>query len=87
MSVVKRQQIFEVINNLPDNLISELAEFIDYLQYKSTKESKDEKTESIEEFDRLADELVDEYEKIAGDRVPPLSDYAVSRAGIYEDRA
>lgn len=86
MSVVKRQQIFEVINTLPDDLIIELAEFIDYLQYKSAKESRDEKNDSIEEFDRLADQLVDEYEKIAGD-IPPLSDYAVSRAGIYEDHA
>lgn len=86
MSVVKRQQIFEVINTLPDDLIIELAEFIDYLQYKSAKESKNEKNDSIEEFDRLADQLVDEYEKIAGD-IPPLSDYAVSRAGIYEDHA
>lgn len=40
---------------------------------------------SEEEFDQLIDEACDIVDAAAGaDRVP-LSDYAVSRAGIYED--
>jgi len=85
MSVVKHQQIFEIINTLPDDLVVELTKFIDYLQYKLVKEGREGKNQSLEEFNQLADRLADEYEELAGNRVPQLSDYAISRDGIYED--
>jgi antitoxin ParD1/3/4 len=37
------------------------------------------------EFEVVADQLVDELTASLGPNVPLLSDYAVSRAGIYED--
>ncbi len=40
---------------------------------------------SDEEFERLADELADYVEKSLPPDAKPLSDYAVSREGIYED--
>lgn len=40
---------------------------------------------SLEEFDKLADELADLSMKIDGPDAQPLSDYAMSREGIYED--
>jgi len=85
MSVVKHQQIFEIINTLPDDLVVELTKFIDYLQYKLVKEGREGKKQSLEEFNQLADRLADEYEELAGNRVLQLSDYAISRDGIYED--
>jgi len=37
------------------------------------------------EFEAVADHLADELTVSFGPNVPSLSDYAVSRAGIYED--
>ncbi len=38
-----------------------------------------------EEFEKLADELADYFEKNLPPDAKPLSDYAMSREGIYED--
>ncbi|MDE0684683.1 MAG: hypothetical protein OXI63_17320 [Candidatus Poribacteria bacterium] len=40
---------------------------------------------SLEEFEALADELGKKFMKYVGPDFPPLSDYAMSREGIYED--
>jgi antitoxin ParD1/3/4 len=37
------------------------------------------------EFEAMADQLTDELTTSLGPHVPSLSDYAISRAGIYED--
>ncbi len=46
--------------------------------------AKDEKSDD-EEFEKLADELADYFEKSLPPDAKPLSDYAMSREGIYED--
>lgn len=46
--------------------------------------AKDESL-SDEEFEKLADELADYFEKNLPPDAKPLSDYAMSREGIYED--
>lgn len=38
-----------------------------------------------EEFEKLAEELADYFEKNLPSDAKPLSDYAMSREGIYED--
>ncbi len=40
---------------------------------------------SDDEFEALADQLADEFMAYVGPNCPPLSDYAVSREGLYED--
>jgi hypothetical protein len=40
---------------------------------------------AMEEFEMLADQLADEFLAYVEKPVPALSDYAVSRAGIYEE--
>ena len=40
---------------------------------------------SDEEFEALADQLADEFMEYVGPDCPLLSDYAVSREGLYED--
>ena len=40
---------------------------------------------SVEKFEMMLDQLVDEFMACVGPDVPPLSDYAVSREGIYGD--
>ncbi len=39
---------------------------------------------SIEEMEMRLDRLADKFMEFVGPDVPPLSDYAVSREGIYE---
>ncbi|CAN5872086.1 hypothetical protein BH20ACI4_BH20ACI4_12140 [soil metagenome] len=46
--------------------------------------AKDEKSDD-EEFEKLADELADFVEKNMPPDAKPLSEYAMSREGIYED--
>ena len=46
--------------------------------------AKDEKLDD-EEFEKLADELADYFEENLPPDAKPLSDYAMSREGIYED--
>lgn len=38
-----------------------------------------------DEFEKVADQLADEFAACVGSNAPMLSDYAVSRASIYED--
>jgi antitoxin ParD1/3/4 len=40
---------------------------------------------SDDEFESLADQLADEFMAYVDPDCPPLSDYAVSREGLYED--
>ena len=40
---------------------------------------------SVDELNALADEMADKLMEFVGPDCPPLSDYAVSREGIYED--
>lgn len=44
-----------------------------------------DKSLSVDEFERLADELADYVEAHMPPDAKPLSDYAMSREGIYED--
>lgn len=44
-----------------------------------------EPSPSNDEFEFIADQLVEEFAACVGSETPMLSDYAVSRAGIYED--
>jgi len=50
-----------------------------------TEFSRSQSKLSNEEFEVLADQLADEFMDYVGQKRPPLSDYAVSREGIYED--
>ncbi|WP_373534846.1 hypothetical protein [Microcoleus sp.] len=64
--------------------------FVDFLTWKSgpgllPRVSDSEAEISDREFEILLDELADEFIKNRGVNVPTLSDFAVSRAGIYED--
>jgi antitoxin ParD1/3/4 len=40
---------------------------------------------SDEEFEALSNELIEEFARCVGPNHPVLSDYAVSREGIYEE--
>ena len=62
-------------------LMQKVAEKLGLLQsaMNNTTQLSDDK------FEALADALADEFIKYVGPDCPPLSDYAVSRDGLYED--
>ncbi|MEG3896667.1 MULTISPECIES: hypothetical protein [unclassified Microcoleus] len=65
--------------------------FVDFITWKSgpgllSRVSDSEAEIGDREFEILLDEVADEFIKNRGVNVPTLSDFAVSRAGIYEDR-
>ncbi len=79
------------------SIVLEVPENI-YRRIVKEAESKKRKVEEIalerlakdtpsndEEFEKLADELADYVEKNMPPDAKPLSDYAMSREGIYED--
>ncbi len=64
-----------------DQLLLEVPEDIDDSSVDNNQQL------SLEEFDALADELADLFLEFVGTDVKPLSDYAISREGIYEDHS
>lgn len=58
--------------------MQKIAEILEIVMHKTTQLSDDN-------FEALADELADEFMKYVGPDCPPLSDYAVTREGLYED--
>jgi hypothetical protein len=77
-----------VILDLPENVYQSL---VDKAAHKGKKieevaiEILSNKSIDTEEFERLSDELVDEFAKRMPPDAKPLSDYAMSREGLYED--
>lgn len=57
---------------------SVLIEFVPWKQVKVEPLSDDK-------FEALADQLADDFMDYVGPDCPPLSEYAVSRKGLYED--
>lgn len=88
-----RSEILSSIQNLPQESLGELVNFIDYLKFKnSSKPNQDNQNIPAKEGNLTTKITPEENEQIieeilteVGDSIPSLSDYAVSRAGIYED--
>ena len=64
--------------------------FVDFLTWQSAQGSSSKASDSDaeltdREFEILLDELADDFIKSLGSNVPVLSDFAISREGIYEE--
>lgn len=83
------------IKKLPQDSLGELVNFIEYLQFKNRSESNQDHQNykeaevnlttkiTSEESEQVIEEILTEV----GEEIPSLSDYAISRAGIYEDHS
>jgi hypothetical protein len=61
-------------------------EFIGCLDSEIESRSlSDDCVQENEDFEAIADGLADEFQRYVGTSTPQLSDYAVSRAGIYQE--
>ena len=95
MSRVKAtpEEILLSIQNLPQESLGELVNFIEYLQYKNRlKKNRDSKTIREQEIEadititsEESEEITEEMLREVSNSLPSLSDYAVSRAGIYSN--
>jgi hypothetical protein len=84
------ESIVSKLRYLPKPQLEVVLNFVDFLNWQSEPSllstvSNSEAEISDRELEILLDELADEFIKNMGVNVPMLSDFAVSRAGIYED--
>ncbi|MBW4579753.1 MAG: hypothetical protein KME42_09300 [Tildeniella nuda ZEHNDER 1965/U140] len=81
----QRQQIIDTIQILPNATLAELQAFVQQLRDRTMNHSLQPQALDTERFDQLSTQLI---ELFIATRLPdsaPLSDYAVSREGIYGD--
>ena len=81
-------EIVRGLQSLPEVKILEVLDFVDFLKYNKGRlklqQSENYLVREDEEFEAIADQLADEFKMYVG-TVSVLSDYAVSRAGMYEE--
>ncbi|WP_155967587.1 hypothetical protein [Kamptonema formosum] len=87
------EEIVRRLHLLPEAKLLEVLDFVEVLtllgEGSTSKQRGLEDKASLqedEEFDALLDRLAHEFEACVGPNAPVLSDFAVSRAGIYVDR-
>lgn len=82
------EEIVRKLHHLPEMKIVEVLDFVEFLtrsKERSSSEQVNANSQENQEFEEIADQLADEFTMYVGANVPVLSDYAVSRAGIYEE--
>ena len=84
------KSIVSKLHDLPSPGLHEVLNFVEFLAWQENRIdppniSKVELEVNNQGFETLADQLADELIECVGENVPLLSDYAVSRAGIYEE--
>jgi hypothetical protein len=84
------ESIVDKLRYLGKPQLEVVLNFVNFLTWQSgsslsSKASDSDAEIGDREFEIVLDELADEFIKNMGVNVPALSDFAVSRAGIYED--
>lgn len=84
------QSIVSKLRYLAKPQLEIVLNFVDFLNWQSAPSLLSTVSDSDaeigdREFEILLDELADEFINNMGANLPLLSDFAVSRAGIYED--
>jgi|GEM_PF-941117 len=83
------EEIVRRLHFLPKVKILEVLDFVEFLTWSkkslSLQQLEKDFLQDNEEFEAIADRLADEFQRYTGSAVPLLSDYAVSRAGVYQE--
>ena len=77
------KELIENISNGNKDAVRHLL--VDAVEPKVEELMNNKAQYTVEELQSMLDKLIEEFMSCVGPDVPPLSDYAVSRAGIYED--
>jgi len=82
-------EILRKLHSLSEVKVLEVLDFVDFLSWNKERLASlplgNDLLRENEEFEAIADCLADEFQMYVGATIPALSDYAVSRAGIYEE--
>lgn len=82
-------EIVQKLHSLSEVKVLEVLDFVDFLSWDKERLASpplgNDLLRENEEFEAIADRLADEFQMYVGATIPALSDYAVSRAGIYEE--
>jgi hypothetical protein len=82
-------EIVRKLHSLSEIKILEVLDFVDFLawdkEHLASRPLSNDLLQEDEEFEAIADRLADEFQMYVGATIPFLSDYSVSRAGIYEE--
>lgn len=81
----QRQQIIDTIQILPNDTLAELQAFVQQLRDRTMKHSLQPQASDTERFNQLSKQLIELFVATLPSTAVPLSDYAVSREGIYGD--
>jgi hypothetical protein len=83
------EKIVRKLYSLSEVKILEVLDFVEFLtwnkEHLTSQPLENGLIREDKEFEAIADHLADEFQLYFGASVPALSDYAVSRAGIYEE--
>ncbi|WP_139276574.1 hypothetical protein [Spirulina major] len=83
------EKIMQTLHDLPEARVLEVLDFVERLSwdhaYLNSSKSGTHLLRDPEEFEAIADRIANEFQTHVGATQPALSDYAVSRAGIYEE--
>jgi hypothetical protein len=83
------EQLVRKLHSLPEVKILEVLDFVEFLNWNKERstlgQSGNDPSQNNEEFEAIADRLADEFQTSVGAVVPVLSNYAISRTGIYEE--
>ncbi|MEA5418125.1 hypothetical protein VB712_02745 [Spirulina sp. CCNP1310] len=82
-------EIVRKLHALSEIKILEVLDFVEFLawdeKHRALRPFSNDLVQEDEEFEATADCLADEFQRYIGNTIPCLSDYSVSRAGIYEE--
>lgn len=82
-------EIVRKLHSLSEIKILEVLGFIDFLawnkEHLASRPLSNNLLQEDEDFEEIADRLADDFQIYVAATTPALSDYAVSRAGIYEE--
>lgn len=81
----QRQHIIDTIQVLPSDTLAELQAFVQQLRDRAMEQSLQPQMLDAERFDQLTKQLLEQFVATRPPTAAPLSDYAVSREGIYSD--
>ena len=77
------RELLNLLEDLEDS--EEIRLLLDAAEEFVPWEQAEVESLSDDKFEALADQLADDFMDYVGPDCPPLSDYAVSREGLYED--
>lgn len=78
------------LQSLPQNRLHEVLNFVEFVHWQEQHTAQSsinatDTTTSNQNVETLMNQLTDEFSRRVDTNLLPLSDYAVSRAGIYEE--